>query len=66
MQARVVPSFQRLVEESVAAGHRRVLVVAHKGVNRVLLAHTNGLLLDDIFSIEQDYCAVNALRPPKI
>ena len=66
VQARVVPSFQRLVEESVAAGHRRVLVVAHKGVNRVLLAHTNGLLLDDIFSIEQDYCAVNALRPPKI
>ena len=64
VRSRVVPGFQRLVEESVAAGHRRVLVVAHKGVNRVLLAHFHGLPLEDIFSIEQDYCAVAVLPTP--
>jgi molybdenum cofactor cytidylyltransferase len=65
VRARVVPGFQRLVEESIAAGHRRVLVVAHKGVNRVLLAHFRGLPLEDIFSIEQDYCAVKVLKMPR-
>jgi broad specificity phosphatase PhoE/CTP:molybdopterin cytidylyltransferase MocA len=64
VRARVVPHFERLVEESMAAGHRRVLVVAHKGVNRVLLAHFRDLPLEDIFSIEQDYCAVNVLTAP--
>ena len=58
---RVVPLFERLLEESVAAGHRRVLVVGHKGVNRVLLAHFHGLPLEAIFSIEQDFCAVTVL-----
>jgi molybdenum cofactor cytidylyltransferase len=64
VRARVVPPFERLVEESVAAGHRRVLVVAHKGVNRVLLAHFRGLPLEDIFSIEQGYCAVAVPTAP--
>jgi molybdenum cofactor cytidylyltransferase len=65
LRARVVPPFERLVEESVAAGRRRILVVAHRGVNRVLLAHFNGLPLEDVFSIEQDYCAVSVLRLPR-
>ena len=50
--------------ESLAAGHRRVLVVGHKGVNRVILAQILGLPLEDIFSIEQDYCAVTVLEIP--
>ena len=61
VQGRVVPLFERLLEESIAAGHRRVLVVGHKGVNRVLLAHFHGLPLEDIFTIEQDFCAVTVL-----
>ena len=65
LRARVVPGFERLVEESIAAGRRRVLVVAHRGVNRVLLAHFRGLPLEGIFSIEQDYCTVTVLRLPK-
>jgi molybdenum cofactor cytidylyltransferase len=64
VHARVVPRFGRLVEESIAAGHRWVLVVAHKGVNRVLLAHFHGRPLGDIFSIEQDFCAVTVLTAP--
>jgi molybdenum cofactor cytidylyltransferase len=62
LQARVVPGFVRLTENSLAAGHRRVLVVGHKGVNRVILAHFRGLPLEHLFSIEQDFCAVTVLR----
>jgi molybdenum cofactor cytidylyltransferase len=58
LESRVVPRFLDLVTESLAAGHRRILVVGHKGVNRVLLAHFQGLPLADIFSIKQDYCAL--------
>ena len=62
LQARVIPQFLRLIDASLAAGHRQVLVVGHKGVNRVILAHFSGLPLEGIFSIEQDYCAVTELR----
>ena len=62
MRDRVVPRFERLLEASLAAGHRRVLVVGHKGVNRVMLAHLQGIPLRGIFSIEQDYCAVTLLK----
>jgi broad specificity phosphatase PhoE/CTP:molybdopterin cytidylyltransferase MocA len=60
--ARAVPPFERLIEQSGAAGLRRVLVVGHKGVNRVLLAHVRGLALGDIFTIEQELCAITLLR----
>jgi broad specificity phosphatase PhoE len=36
--------------------------VGHKGVNRVILAHFLGLPLEDLFSIEQGYCAISVLR----
>jgi probable phosphoglycerate mutase len=62
LRDRVVPAFERLLEASLAAGHRRVLVVGHKGVNRVILAHLQGIPLPEIFSIEQDYCAVTLLK----
>ncbi len=62
LQARVVPPFLRLIAENLAAGRRRVLVVGHKGVNRVILAHSLGLPLEDVFSIEQDFCATTVLR----
>lgn len=62
LQARVIPPFLRLIAENLAAGRRRVLVVGHKGVNRVILAHYLGLPLEDLFSIEQDFCAVTVLR----
>lgn len=62
LRDRVVPGFARILEETLAAGHRRVLVMGHKGVNRVILAHLRGIPLDEIFGIEQDYCAVTALK----
>jgi probable phosphoglycerate mutase len=59
---RVVPRFLDLIGEESRAGHTRVLVVAHKGVNRLLLGHFLGLPLGQIFSIGQEYCAVSILK----
>jgi len=58
LHGRVVPAFFRIVDES--AGN--ILVVGHKGVNRVLLAHYLGLPLEELFSIAQDYCCVSIIR----
>ena len=62
LRDRVVPRFLDLVQQESRAGHHRILVVGHKGVIRVLLAHAFGLPLERIFSIEQEYCAVSVLR----
>jgi broad specificity phosphatase PhoE len=62
LRARVMPAFLRLLDEALAAGTRRMLVVGHKGVNRVILAYSLGLPLDDLFTVEQEYCAVTVLR----
>lgn len=62
LQNRVVPHFLDLVQQESRAGHHRILVVGHKGVNRVLLAHAFGLPLQQIFSVGQDYCAASVLR----
>ncbi len=62
LRDRVVPGFEALLADALSAGHRRVLIVGHKGVNRVLLAHVQGLPLADVFAIEQDYCAVTLLK----
>lgn len=64
LQARVVPAFVDLVNESLAAGRESLLVVGHKGLNRVLLCHLLGLPLEMLFSIEQDYCALTILEIP--
>lgn len=64
LQARVVPVFLELVNESFAAGRENLLVVGHKGPNRVLLCHLLGLPLEVLFSIEQDYCALTILEIP--
>jgi alpha-ribazole phosphatase len=65
LEARVVPRFLDLIDEEQEADHERVLIVAHKTVNRVLLAHFLGLPLEELFSIQQEYCAVNVLRVSK-
>jgi alpha-ribazole phosphatase len=55
---RVIPVLNRIVEQ-----HRgeEVLVVAHGGVNRILLLEAMGAPLSSLFSIEQQYCAVNVI-----
>lgn len=38
-----------------------ILIIAHAGVNRVLLSRLQRLPLDDLLQIPQDYCGVNIL-----
>jgi len=40
----------------------RIAIVAHAGVNRVLLCRILGMSLDHLFRLEQDYGCVNVLR----
>ena len=62
LQERAVAGFVHLVETSMRVGADHTLAVAHKSANRVILCHFLGLPLDQMFTIEQEYCAVNVLR----
>jgi broad specificity phosphatase PhoE len=48
----------------IVAGHPagRIAVVAHGGVNRVILAHILGVPLEYIFRIEQEYGCINIIE----
>jgi len=39
-----------------------VAIVAHGGVNRIVLCHILGIPLENIFRIEQDYAALNIVE----
>ena len=58
LAARVLPAVHGIVER-----HRgeEVLVVAHGGVNRVILMDAIGAPLTSMFSIEQRYCCLNII-----
>jgi alpha-ribazole phosphatase len=58
LAARVLPALGEIV-----ARHQgeEVLVVAHGGVNRVILLDAIGAPLASMFSIEQKYCAMNII-----
>ncbi|HYQ48619.1 MAG TPA: histidine phosphatase family protein [Thermodesulfovibrionales bacterium] len=43
------------------AGHH-VAIVAHGGVNRIILCHVLGMPFDNIFRIEQDFAALNIIE----
>ncbi len=55
---RVIPVFQRLADES----DDDFMLVAHAGVNRVILARELGVGLNEIFKIPQDYAALNIIE----
>lgn len=58
LAARVLPALREIVTR-----HRgeEVLVVAHGGVNRVILMDAVGAPLKSFFSIEQRYCCMNVI-----
>jgi probable phosphoglycerate mutase len=61
----------RALQDIVADAKGLVLAVAHAGVNRALLCRILGLPLDRLFSLGQDYCAMNIIdfaagRPPQL
>lgn len=59
LHARVVPALMEVVER-----HRgeTVCLVAHGGVNRVILFAAMGLSLSNYYTVSQDYACVNRLR----
>jgi alpha-ribazole phosphatase len=58
VEARVIPFARRVVRDHFG---QTVLILAHGGVNRVILCRALGLSLRRAFRIEQDYACVNQI-----
>ncbi len=58
---RVIPVFQKIVSDMSG----NVLLVAHAGVNRIILGHVLKKPLKDLFDIPQDYAALNRIEYQK-
>lgn len=57
LQDRVWPAFVRIIEATTSVS----AVVAHAGVNRILLCHLLGIPLENMFRIPQDYGCYNII-----
>jgi alpha-ribazole phosphatase/probable phosphoglycerate mutase len=55
---RVLPELGRLLDSNPG---RNVALVAHGGVNRIILLDALGAPLDKVFSLEQDYACINVI-----
>ena len=55
---RIIPVFERICAEEAG---RDLVIVAHGGVNRVILSHALGLDLSQIFNLQQDYGCLNII-----
>ena len=56
---RTIPSLTKILDNHKG---ENIAVVAHGGVNRIILCHFLGIPLENIFRIEQDYAAVNIVE----
>lgn len=58
VEKRVVPEMEKII-----SGHRgeEIVILAHGGVNRIILCHALGLDIRYIFRIEQGYSAINII-----
>lgn len=56
---RIIPPLNRILSDHKG---ENIAVVAHGGVNRIILCHFLGIPLENIFRIEQDYAAVNIIE----
>jgi alpha-ribazole phosphatase len=61
LSRRVVPVFERIAGERV----NMILIVAHAGVNRVILCHVLGMPLANLMRLEQGYSALNIVKNGK-
>lgn len=57
MAKRVREAFEKIVREASGS----IIIVAHAGVNRMILTHLFGIEINDMFSIVQPYGCINAL-----
>jgi len=58
---RVTKAFKKVLNNP----EKSILVVAHAGVNRMILCYVLGMPLDRLFRIEQDYSALNIIDEDK-
>ena len=58
LHARVIPVFQKIAAETTG----NALVVTHAGVNRIILCHVLKKPIQELFSIPQDYAALNLIE----
>jgi len=58
LSERVMPRLMVLLKEETG---KDILLVAHGGVNRIILCHALGINLSDIFNIQQDYGCLNII-----
>jgi len=56
---RAIPSLTKILDNHKG---ENIAVVAHGGINRIILCHFLGIPLENIFRIEQDYAAVNIIE----
>ncbi len=59
LQARVLPRFSEIVDRHPG---ETIALLCHGGVNRVILSHVMGFPISKIFSIAQEYAAVNIIQ----
>jgi alpha-ribazole phosphatase len=59
VRERVMDAFEQIVQ---AHPGERVAIVAHGGVNRIILCHILGIPLENIFRVEQDFAALNIIE----
>lgn len=59
LQQRVMPVFESLIAETEG----NLLIVGHAGVNRMILCRLLGMPINNLFSMEQDYCGINIIVP---
>lgn len=59
LRDRVLPKLREIVNSNMG---KTIVIMAHGGVNRVILAHALGIPAQNIFGIKQDYAAVNIIQ----
>jgi alpha-ribazole phosphatase len=56
---RILPSLNKILDSHEG---ENIAIVAHGGVNRIILCYFLGIPLENIFRVEQDYAAVNVIE----
>lgn len=59
MSERVLNSLEEIIRNHEG---KHIAIVAHGGVNRIILCHLLGIPLENIFRIDQDYGALNIIE----
>lgn len=58
---RVIKAVEEIIDNHRTDGES-IAIMAHGGVNRIILCHFLGIPLENIFRIEQDYASVNIIE----